>query len=68
MERTGHTNTEGVLSYKRTSMQHRQGVSDIFNMATRIITNATNQTGDITNSTVANGFGIAARLKVVPSI
>ena len=54
MERTGHRNTEGVRLYKRTSMQQKQKVSDILNMATRIKMNTTNQTGDITNSAVAN--------------
>ena len=54
MERTGHRSTEGVPSYKRTSMQQKQEVSDILNMATRIKTNTTNQTGDFTNSAVAN--------------
>ena len=48
--------TEGVNSYKYTSMQQKQEVSDILNMATRIKTNTTNQTGDITNSAVANVY------------
>ena len=61
VEWTGHRNTERVLSYKRTSMQHKQEISDILNMDTRIKTNTTNQTGDITNSAVANvSFRVAA--------
>ena len=54
MELTGYRSTEGVRSYKRTSMQQKQEVSDILNMATGIKTNTTNQTGVITNSAVAN--------------
>ena len=54
MEGTGHRSTEGVRSYKPTSMQQKQNVSDILNMATRIKTNTTNQTGDITNFAVVN--------------
>ena len=54
LERTGHRSTEGVHSYKRTSMQQKQEVSDILNMATRIKMNTTNQTGDITSSAEAN--------------
>ena len=36
------------------TMSQKQEVSDILNMAMRIKTNTTNQTGDITNSAVAN--------------
>ena len=38
MERTGHQSTEGVRSYKRTSQQQSEDISDILHCSKRVRT------------------------------
>ena len=40
MERTGHCSTEGIRSYKRTSTEQQQDISDILNNSKRSCSNA----------------------------